>query len=87
MNPAFTARSRFGRCVIVDPVAGGTGVGRRLVEHARSLAPALTTDVNAENEQALGFYRRLGFVETGRSERDGQGRPYPLIHLRLATRR
>lgn len=22
-----------------------------------------------------------GFVETGRSERGGQGRPYPLVHL------
>ena len=29
-------------------------------------------------------HRRLGFVEIGRSRVDGQGRPYPLIHLRYA---
>ncbi|MGG2473877.1 acetyltransferase, partial [Rhizobium sp. BR5] len=30
-----------------------------------------------------GFYRRLGFEPTGRSDLDGQGRPYPLVHLRF----
>jgi putative acetyltransferase len=69
--------------LFVDPAARGTGIGRLLVDLARSLAPVLTTDVNAQNEQALGFYRRLGFAEAGRADLDGQGRPYPLIHLRL----
>ncbi|TFI59087.1 acetyltransferase [Sphingomonas parva] len=69
--------------LFVDPAMRSAGVGRRLVEHALTLTPALTTDVNAQNPQALGFYSRLGFVPIGRSETDGQGRPYPLIHLRL----
>lgn len=62
----------------VDPAYHGQRVGRRLVEHGL----ALTTDVNEQNPQALGFYQRLGFQPSGRSERDGQGRAYPLIHLR-----
>jgi hypothetical protein len=37
----------------------------------------------AQNAQALGFYRHLGFMEIGHSPSDGQGRPYPLIHMRL----
>ena len=72
--------------LFVDPAAHGSGIGRALIDYALALqagdAP-LTTDVNAQNEGAVAFYRRLGFVPTGRSERDGQGRPYPLVHMRL----
>ena len=72
--------------LFVDPLHRGNGVGRRLVEHASSLHPNLTTTVNEQNAQAVGFYQRLGFVRTGRSPTDEQGRPYPLIHMRLDTR-
>jgi putative acetyltransferase len=41
-------------------------------------------DVNEQNEQALGFYRHLGFEVVGRSPLDGQGKPYPLLHMTLA---
>ncbi|TWB34743.1 putative acetyltransferase [Nitrospirillum viridazoti] len=68
--------------LFVDPSHRGTGVGRRLVAHALTLHPVLTTDVNEQNGQAVGFYERLGFHPTGRSALDGQGRSYPLIHLR-----
>ncbi|KQZ71381.1 acetyltransferase [Sphingopyxis sp. Root214] len=70
--------------LFIDPVYRAAGAGRALVAHALESYPILTTEVNEQNKQAVGFYERLGFVPTGRSERDGQGRPYPLIHLRLA---
>ncbi len=70
--------------LFVDPAQRGSGVGRQLVAHALATHPQLGTDVNAQNAQALGFYLHLGFVECGRSALDGQGRPYPLIHLRYA---
>ncbi len=73
--------------LFVDPEHRGQGVGRALVAFAAALQPELTTDVNAQNGQAVGFYRRLGFVEQGRSPVDDQGRPYPLIHMRLASPR
>ena len=72
--------------LFIDPAHRGRGIGRALVEHALDLHPALTTDVNEQNGQAIGFYERMGFVPTGRSDHDGQGRPYPLIHLRFAPR-
>ncbi|ALH79686.1 acetyltransferase [Sphingopyxis macrogoltabida] len=72
--------------LFIDPAHRSRGVGRMLVEHALTLLPTLTTDVNEQNAQAVGFYERMGFVRTGRSDRDGQGRPYPLIHLRHAPR-
>ena len=50
-----------------------------------SLRSPIFTDVNEQNLQAVGFYEHLGFVPIGRSERDGQGRAYPLIHLRSAS--
>lgn len=68
--------------LFIAPEARGQGVGRTLVEAALAETPTLTTDVNEQNEQAVGFYERLGFVSTGRSALDGQGRAYPLVHLR-----
>jgi putative acetyltransferase len=40
-------------------------VGKLLIEHALSLAPKLTTNVNEQNEQAVGFYKKMGFKVTG----------------------
>jgi putative acetyltransferase len=69
--------------LFVDPQHRGKGIGRILVAFATSVHPVLDTEVNAQNEQALGFYRHLGFVETGYSPLDDQGRAYPLIRMRL----
>jgi putative acetyltransferase len=68
--------------LFIDPQMRGRGVGRALVEHALSRFPALLTDVNEQNAQAVGFYERMGFSVVDRSPRDDQGRPYPLLHLR-----
>ncbi len=48
---------------------------------ALSMAPELTTNVNEQNEQAVGFYKKVGFKVTGRSEVDDLGKPYPLLNL------
>ena len=69
--------------LFIDPDYRGRGVGRLLVGHARRLEQSLTTDVNEQNPRARGFYERMGFVAFGRSAKDDQGRPYPLIHMRL----
>ena len=38
-------------------------------------------DVNEQNYQAVGFYEKLGFRKAGRSEKDGSGKDYPIIHM------
>ena len=61
------------------------GAGRRLVLHAQALHGELTVDVNEQNVAARRFYEACGFIVEGRSELDDQGRPYPLLHMRLAA--
>jgi putative acetyltransferase len=68
--------------LFIDPASRGQGIGRRLLRHAGVLAGRLTVDVNEQNLQAVGFYRHMGFVPTGRSPLDDAGRPYPLLHMR-----
>ncbi|HBR5334207.1 TPA: acetyltransferase [Klebsiella pneumoniae] len=67
--------------LFVDPDVRGCGVGKLLIEHALALTPKLTTNVNEQNEQAVGFYQKMGFRVTGRSETDDLGQPYPLLNL------
>jgi len=72
--------------LFLAPEFHGRGGGRRLVEHARTLHGELTVDVNEQNAAAVGFYQACGFVVEGRSDLDGSGRPYPLLHMRRAAR-
>ena len=57
------------------------GGGKMLIEHAQSMYLTVRLDVNEQNPQARRFYESQGFVVSGRSETDGQGRPFPLLHM------
>ncbi|MFD0679339.1 MULTISPECIES: acetyltransferase [unclassified Paenibacillus] len=70
--------------LFVDPDYHGQGIGSRLIKHIEKIKGTnLKVDVNEQNEGAHAFYKRYGFVQTGRSELDGSGRPFPLLHLEL----
>lgn len=69
--------------LFISPDQRGKGIGKHMIAHVKALVGTLTVDVNEQNVQGVGFYRHMGFVETGRSETDDQGRPYPLLHMRL----
>lgn len=69
--------------LFLHPAWRGRGLGSRLLRHAIEVHGADRVDVNEQNEQAVGFYLRRDFEVEGRSELDGQGRPFPLLHLRL----
>jgi putative acetyltransferase len=56
-----------------------------LLCHARHLKGALTVDVNEQNPEAVRFYEACGFAVVGRSEVDGSGRPFPLLHMQEVT--
>lgn len=61
----------------------GRGLGHQLLAHAMTEHGATRVDVNEQNPQAVGFYLRHGFRVEGRSPLDGQGRPFPILHLAL----
>jgi putative acetyltransferase len=65
--------------LFIDPRAQGCGIGQMMIEQVGRPA---TVDVNEQNARAVAFYQHMGFEVVGRSETDGEGRPYPLLHLR-----
>jgi putative acetyltransferase len=71
--------------LFIHPEYREQGIGRTLLRYAIHERGATTVDVNEQNDQALGFYLRMGFVVVGRSELDSNGKPYPLLHMRLAS--
>ena len=71
--------------LFVDPRAMKQGVGRALIDFAISNHGAKLVDVNAQNPGALAFYQKVGFKVVGRSETDGEGRPFPILHLQLSA--
>ena len=71
--------------LFVAPEYFGKGVGRFLLQHAIDELGAVKVDVNEQNHKARAFYEHMGFVITGRSPVDSQGKPYPLLHLTLCN--
>ncbi|MBD3581304.1 GNAT family N-acetyltransferase [Flavobacterium selenitireducens] len=71
--------------LFAHPSHFGKGVGRSLTEFAIRELGCRAVDVNEQNRIALLFYIKMGFDVTGRSETDGLGKPYPILHLQLAT--
>ena len=67
--------------LFVSPDAQGRGAGSALLEHVAQDQPELRLDVNEQNPAAVAFYTAKGFRQVGRSELDGQGRPFPLLRL------
>lgn len=72
--------------LFIDSDCSGLGAGTLLVAHAQSLcAGDLSVDVNEPNEAARRFYESRGFSVVGRSSTDGDGRPFPLLHMKRAA--
>lgn len=62
----------------------GKGFGKALIMHAITNLGITKVDVNEQNTQAVAFYKHIGFQIYKRSETDGQGKAYPILHLQLA---
>ncbi|UTW09821.1 acetyltransferase [Pseudomonas benzenivorans] len=70
--------------LFISPSHRNKGIGSLLLKNAIKNQGARKVDVNEQNLDATGFYEHLGFSVTGRSPLDGQGNPFPLLHLELA---
>lgn len=69
--------------LFVHPLYRGKGIGKALTQFAINECHITCVDVNEQNEQAVGFYKKLGFVVVNRNETDGLGRPFPILQMRL----
>lgn len=67
--------------LFLRPDQRGKGLGTELMQYAMHHGATLV-DVNEANPSALGFYEHMGFTVFGRSELDGQGNPFPVLHLK-----
>lgn len=67
--------------LFVHPDAMGKGCGSCLIDFAIMEKGMRKVDVNEQNQRALDFYLRRGFAVVGRDAVDGEGKPYPILHL------
>lgn len=67
----------------LHPGSRGQGIGRKLTEYCIQELRANKVDVNEQNEQAVGFYQKMGFRVIDRQELDSMGRPFPILTMQL----
>lgn len=63
----------------------GKGIGRQLFRYGINQLKITKVDVNEQNTQAVDFYKHIGFHVVNRSELDGQGKEYPILHMELQS--
>lgn len=67
--------------LFILPQFMGLGIGKKLLTFALNELNITLIDVNEENAKALGFYLHMGYNIISRDEKDGNGRPHPILHL------
>ncbi|MDO8966488.1 GNAT family N-acetyltransferase [Algoriphagus sp.] len=69
--------------LFLDPFWIGKGMGKLLLYFAKVKLNCKEVDVNEQNETARKLYEKSGFEVVGRSEKDGAGMDYPILHMKL----
>ena len=69
--------------MFLSPDAIGHGLGGKFLRWGIQRYGIREVCVNEQNPEALGFYVHLGFRSYKRTNLDEQGRPFPLLYLRL----
>lgn len=69
--------------LFIHPNYRGKQIGKILLNFSIKKMNVKKVDVNEQNDQAVGFYKKYGFEITSRSELDPSGKPYPTLHMEL----
>lgn len=67
----------------VQPDQMGKGIGKFLLGYAIREKGVFMVDVNEENQQAVGFYQKMGFIINKRNPFDAEGKPHAILELTL----
>lgn len=69
--------------LFVAPTHFRMGIGCLAVQHGIANMGVREVTVNEQNPSAVEFYKSMGFVAYKRTDCDEQGRPFPLIYMKL----
>lgn len=69
--------------LFIAPVERSKGIGKRFIDYGVKHFSIKEVTVNEQNPLAIGFYERMGFKVYKRTECDEQGRPFPLLYMKL----
>lgn len=69
--------------LFIDNNFRGKGIGKKLITYAITHLNITKVDVNEQNTQAVEFYKHIGFKVYKRSDLDGEGKDYPILHMQL----
>lgn len=69
--------------LFVLPECTGKGFGKKLTNFALTRLHADKVDVNEQNIEAIRFYEKFGFRTYDRTDKDDQGKNYPLLRMKL----
>ncbi|OJU12173.1 MAG: GNAT family N-acetyltransferase [Clostridiales bacterium 43-6] len=69
--------------LFITPEERGNGLGKRLIQYGIDNYSIKELAVNEQNPLAKGFYEHMGFQVYKRTDHDEQGKPYPLLYMRL----
>jgi putative acetyltransferase len=69
--------------LFISPEYIGKGFGKELLLFAINELKADKVDVNEQNESAVEFYKKFGFKTYERTDKDDQGKEYPLLRMKL----
>lgn len=68
--------------LFLSPDFRNQGIGKAMVRFMIRDFSVTEVCVNEQNPGARGFYEHMGFEVYQRDELDGQGNPFPILHMR-----
>ena len=68
--------------LFLSPDFRNRGIGKAMVQSMIRDFSVTEVCVNEQNPGARGFYEHMGFEVYKRDELDGQGNPFPILHMR-----
>jgi len=69
--------------LFLDPDFIGQGHGKKLILFSIDELKADRVEVNEQNDLAVAFYKQFGFATYERMEKDGEGKDYPILKMKL----